>query len=214
MGQLFLMLPNTIYPMSLLHAHFSEIDTQISAFARAIALPIRVFILRMIAENGNCLTKQAVYASSLNAKTINKHIQELRGLGIIKVRNVRSEATYCIDEKLFEQMSVNFSQFFDNNILLPQMPASLSAAAEEVLQTKPDLSHYPHFGAYIKEHRLELNLSQATLAEKIAIDRALLSRIECGKKILNALQLPLLAKALYLSLEDTKHAFAQLQPAA
>jgi ribosome-binding protein aMBF1 (putative translation factor) len=199
--------------MSLLHVHVSEIDTQISAFARAIALPIRVFILRMIAENGNCLTKQAVYASSLNAKTINKHIQELRGLGIIKVRNVRSEAAYCIDEKLFEQMSVNFSQFFDNNILLPQMPASTSAAAEEVPQTRPDLSHYPHFGAYIKEHRLELNLSQATLAEKIVIDRALLSRIECGKKVLNVQQLPMLAKALYLSLEDTKHAFALLPPA-
>ncbi|WP_158288466.1 helix-turn-helix domain-containing protein [Mucilaginibacter psychrotolerans] len=198
--------------MSLLHAHFSEIDTQISAFARAIALPIRVFILRMIAENGNCLTKQAVYASNLNAKTINKHIQELRGLGIIKVRNVRAEATYCIDEKLFEQMSVNFSHFFDNNLLLPPMPTGISATAEDGPQTKPDLSHYPHFGAYIKEHRLELNLSQATLAEKIVIDRALLSRIECGKKALNAQQLPLLAKALYLSLDDTQHAFAQLPP--
>jgi hypothetical protein len=44
---------------------------------------------------------------------------------------------------------------------------------------------YQHFGAYIKEHRLELNLSQAP-CRKIVIDRALLSRIETGKKELNA----------------------------
>ena len=184
--------------MSFLHVHFSEIDTQISQFARAIALPIRVFILRMIAENGNSLSKQAFYTTAFNAKTINKHIQELRGLGIIKAKTVKAEVTYCIDEKLFGQMSANFSTFFEQNALQGEEPANAAPAATG----PPELSAFPSFGAYIKDHRMELNLSQAALAEKINIDRALLSRIETGKKELNTDRLLLLAKALYINIDE------------
>ncbi|MEO7211642.1 helix-turn-helix domain-containing protein [Mucilaginibacter sp.] len=186
--------------MSFLHVHFSEIDTQISAFARAIALPIRVFILRMIAENGNSLTKQAFYTSAFNTKTINKHIQELRGLGIIKTKTLKTEVTYCIDEKLFGQMSANFSTFFEQNSLQGEEP--VSAGATQAATDSPELLTFSSFGAYIKEHRLELNLSQAALAAKINIDRALLSRIETGKKEVGADKLPLLARALYINIDE------------
>ncbi|RWY55822.1 helix-turn-helix domain-containing protein [Mucilaginibacter gilvus] len=188
--------------MSFLHVHFSEIDTQISAFARAIALPIRVFILRMIAENGNSLTKQAFYTSAFNTKTINKHIQELRGLGIIKTKTVKAEVTYCIDEKLFGQMSANFSAFFEQNSL--QGEEQISTNSTHAAAGPPESLHFSSFGAYIKEHRLELNLSQAALASKINIDRALLSRIETGKKDLSADKLPTLAKALYLNVDELR----------
>jgi ribosome-binding protein aMBF1 (putative translation factor) len=188
--------------MSFLHVHFSEIDTQISQFARAIALPIRVFILRMIAENGNSLSKQAFYTTAFNTKTINKHIQELRGLGIIKTKTVKAGVTYCIDEKLFGQMSANFSTFFEQNALPGEDPAN--ANPSQAVASPSDLMNFTSFGAYIKDHRLELNLSQATLAAKINIDRALLSRIETGKKELSADRLPLLAKALYLDINELR----------
>jgi ribosome-binding protein aMBF1 (putative translation factor) len=194
--------------MSFLHVHFSEIDTQISQFARAIALPIRVFILRMIAENGNSLSKQAFYTTAFNTKTINKHIQELRGLGIIKAKTVKAGVTYCIDEKLFGQMSANFSTFFEQNALPGAEPASINRA--QAATDPAEALTFPSFGAYIKEHRLELNLSQAALAEKINIDRALLSRIETGKKELNADRLPLLAKTLYLDINELRGVWHKL----
>jgi ribosome-binding protein aMBF1 (putative translation factor) len=194
--------------MSFLHVHFSEIDTQISQFARAIALPIRVFILRMIAENGNSLSKQAFYTTAFNTKTINKHLQELRGLGIIKAKTVKAEVTYCIDEKLFGQMSANFSTFFEQNALQGEDPANANQFPP--VANPSDLMNFTSFGAYIKDHRLELNLSQAALAVKINIDRALLSRIETGKKELSADKLPLLAKALYLNFDELRDAAHKL----
>lgn len=196
--------------MSFLHVHFSDVDTQISQFARAIALPIRVFILRAIALNGNCLNKEAFYTTAFNAKTVNKHILELRALGIVKVKTVKTQVNYYIDEKLFGEMSANFSLFFGQELMAP-------IAAEEIRGHVPQtgntpLTEYPHFGAYIKTQRLELNLSQAKLSEKVGIDRAFLSRIESGKKPFNTDKLTVLAKALYESEEKVKQMFVNFEP--
>ncbi|MBD1392375.1 helix-turn-helix domain-containing protein [Mucilaginibacter glaciei] len=185
--------------MSFFHVNISEIDTQIAQFARAIALPIRVFILRMIAENGNALTKQAFYNNTFNATTINKHLLELRSLGIVKVKTVQAQATYYIDQKMFDQMSANFSMFFDNSAAANN--SGLLTAASEIPAAK-------NFGAFIKQHRMELNLSQEALASKLAIDRALLSRIENGKKQLDAAKLVLLSQALYIKIDDLELAYA------
>lgn len=180
--------------MSFLHIHFSEIDTQIAQFARAIALPIRVFILRMIAENGNALTRQAFYNHAFSATTINKHILELRALGIIKVKTVKAQVTYYIDQGMYNRMSANFTALFE-----PVMPDAAEAALLTIAAAIPTAIN---FGAYIKEQRMEMKLSQATLAELLGIDRALLSRIETGKKELDVQKLPLLAEALYMDMAE------------
>lgn len=189
--------------MSFLHVNFSEVDTQIAQFARAIALPIRVFIIRMIAENGNSLNKQTFYNSAFDARVINKHIMELKSLGIIKVKTVKAQVTYYIDQHLFDQMSAQFGVLFYPASRLTAPPATtdqeLSAAMDE-----PSASS---FGEFIKLHRIELNLSQESLAKKLGIDRALLSRIECGRKAFAAEKLPLLAKALYFDVSKLKETF-------
>ncbi|WP_374948666.1 helix-turn-helix domain-containing protein [Mucilaginibacter sp.] len=177
--------------MSIYHINISDIDTQIAHFARAIALPIRVFILRMIAENGNSITRQAFYNSAFNASTINKHILELRALGIVKVKTVKAQATYYIDQHVFDQMFANFKVFFRAVPLQGNIPAQNGLP-------KPNASLPSDFGRYIKENRTDLNLSQAILARKLDIDRALLSRIETGKKPFDAAKLPLLAQAINL----------------
>jgi DNA-binding XRE family transcriptional regulator len=195
--------------MSFLHIHFSEIDTQIAQFARAIALPIRVFILRMIAENGNSLNRQALYTSAFTSETINKHILQLKSLGIIKIKTVKTQITYHIDEKLFEQMSTSFSALFDNiNITATTSSNSLQ---NDLLLPAPTALAPENFGEYIKGHRMELNLSQANLAGKLAIDRTLLSRIENGKKEYRADKLNLLAKALYINADELKTVFSAYQ---
>ncbi|AMR31320.1 hypothetical protein A0256_07720 [Mucilaginibacter sp. PAMC 26640] len=187
--------------MSFLHVNFSEVDTQIAQFARAIALPIRVFIIRMIAENGNSINKQNFYNSTFDARAINKHIMELKSLGIIKVKTIKAQVTYHIDQPMFDQMSAQFGMLF--------YPVSNSKPIEEPKPELPvdDAVTATSFGQYIKLHRIELNMSQESLAARIQIDRALLSRIECGRKPFAADKLAQLAKALYLSMEEVKLAF-------
>ena len=195
--------------MSFLHVNYSEIDTQISQFARVIALPIRVFIIRMIVENGNSLSKNALYTSAFSASTINKHIQELKTLGIIKIKVVKSQVTYGVDMVLFNQMSTRFNTFFDNAnpnqvVQHPDNQASPSPGPEKDIE----MQQVP-FGLYVKELRQEINMSQATLSAKINVDRGELSRIECCKRDLPADKLPMLSKALYVDLEILQEAYTE-----
>ncbi|MCR8558547.1 hypothetical protein KXD93_12900 [Mucilaginibacter sp. BJC16-A38] len=100
--------------MGFLKANLNETDVQISQFARAMALPVRVFIIRMIIENGNGISKKAFYTDTYKSRTIDKHILELKSLGIIKTSNEQASVIYCIDKKMFDMMSVKFSLLFNH----------------------------------------------------------------------------------------------------
>lgn len=195
--------------MSCLHTHFSEIDTQIAQFARAIALPIRVFILRMIAANGNSLSRQALYTSVFTSETINKHIVQLRSLGIIKIQTQQTQKIYQIDEKLFEQMSTSFGALFDHTKLTAT--TSSNSLQKDCVLAAETAQTQKHFGEYIKGHRMQLNVSQANLAGKLGVDRSLLSRIENGKKQYRANKLILLAKALHINADELKTVYSAYQ---
>jgi transcriptional regulator with XRE-family HTH domain len=185
--------------MKLTNLNFN--DNELSQFARALALPVRVFIVRTIIENGFSINRDALYTTSFNMETINKHVSELRSLGLIKANGAKGNITYSIEQNWFEQMSIRFSSLFES--INRFNPNSVDAAAPVDIPTfvskKEEKDKLPNFGAYIKRQRLELNISQEDLAKKIKIDRAQLSRIECGKNQLNADKLKALSQALYLN---------------
>jgi transcriptional regulator with XRE-family HTH domain len=184
--------------MKLTNLNFN--DNELSQFARALALPVRVFIVRTIIENGFSINRDALYTTSFNIETINKHVSELRSLGLIKANGAKGNITYSIEQNWFEQMSIRFSSLFES--INRFNPSSVNADAHvdaPVFVSKKEKDDQPNFGAYIKKQRLELNISQEDLAKKIRIDRAQLSRIECGKNHLNADKLKALSQALYLN---------------
>jgi ribosome-binding protein aMBF1 (putative translation factor) len=190
--------------MSSLHFLLNHIDLELSQFARALALPIRVFIVRMIIENGNSISKQALHTGVFSADNINKHIMELKSVGILKINGVRGQITYSIDQNVSKQISDSFTNMFQSISQLSQQTTDYpQPVTETVLDFKKDgiLLNFKNFGAFIKMHRQELNISQEDFAKKINIDRAQLSRIESGKKSLNVDKLESLSKALYLDLQ-------------
>lgn len=178
-------------------------DSELSRFARVLALPVRVFIIRTIIENGFSINREALHATNFNAETINKHVSELRSLGLIKANGAKGNITYSIEQNWFKQMSVRFSALFESiNSLNPDFIGINNIADTPVLL--PENGHedaLPNFGAFIKKHRTDLNISQEDLAKKIKIDRARLSRIESGKSSLNADKLKTLSGALYLDFD-------------
>ena len=184
--------------MKLTNLNFN--DNELSQFARALALPVRVFIVRTIIENGFSINRDALYTTSFNTETINKHVSELRSLGLIKANGVKGNITYSIEQNWFEQMSIRFSSLFESiNRFNPHAVDANVHVDPPVFVSKKEKDDLPNFGAYIKKQRLELNISQEDLAKKIKIDRAQLSRIECGKNQLNADKLKMLSEALYLN---------------
>ncbi|HMG11172.1 MAG TPA: helix-turn-helix domain-containing protein [Mucilaginibacter sp.] len=184
--------------MKLTNLNFN--DNELSQFARALALPVRVFIVRTIIENGFSINRDALYTTSFNIETINKHVSELRSLGLIKANGVKGNITYSIEQSWFEQMSIRFSSLFESiNRFNPGSVDVNTHVDTPAFVSKKEKDDLPNFGAYIKKQRLELNISQEDLAKKIKIDRAQLSRIECGKNQLNADKLKALSQALYLN---------------
>jgi len=192
--------------MSPLHSLLHNIDFELSQFARVLALPIRVFIIRMIIENDNSVSKQQLYSPAFSEQNINKHLLELKAAGILKINGAKGKITYSIDQNVSKQIADSFTTMFQSIGQLSPRKAEVHEPEAVVYADKQEEhgSSLVSFGAFIKKHRLELCLSQEDFARKINIERAQLSRVECGKKSLNVDKLKELSNALYLDLDIVK----------
>ncbi|MEN0054030.1 MAG: helix-turn-helix transcriptional regulator [Mucilaginibacter sp.] len=191
-------------------------DFELAQFARVLALPIRVFIIRMIIEHDNSISKQQLYSHAFTEQNINKHLLELKAAGILKINGARGQITYSIDQNVSKQIAESFTNMFQSisqlnprKVDVPQ-PVIVPAVFKNQKEEKEEhISSFTSFGAFIKKRRMELCLSQEDFSKKINIERAQLSRVECGKKSLNVDKLKELAQALYLDLDTVKKEYYQ-----
>ncbi|WP_184550622.1 ArsR/SmtB family transcription factor [Mucilaginibacter sp. FT3.2] len=98
--------------MPFIDSKFSNTDNELANFAKALALPVRVAIIRLIIANGNSITKENFHTIPFNHETINKHIAELKNLGIIKATGYKGNIKYGVDDCLFSQMANRFAVLF------------------------------------------------------------------------------------------------------
>jgi DNA-binding XRE family transcriptional regulator len=178
-------------------SRFDAGDTEMSAFAKALALPVRVAIIRLIVENGNTIPKEKILSLPGNPEMVSKHVAELRALKIIKQSGAKGRMFYSIDQELFDKMIGLFTMFFKT---IGELKTQSEPISESETKDKDKSSQFANFGAFVQFHRKELNMSQEILSQKIGIARADLSRIECGKKALETDKLKLLSKVLYVDL--------------
>ncbi|GGA94572.1 hypothetical protein [Mucilaginibacter rubeus] len=93
---------------------FSNTDNELANFAKALALPVRIAIVRIIIANDNLVPKESLYSIPFNQETITKHIAELKRMGILKACGLRGSIKYSIDERLFRQMADGFAMLFES----------------------------------------------------------------------------------------------------
>jgi transcriptional regulator with XRE-family HTH domain len=189
-----------IMSMPSLKSKFTETDSELARFARILALPVRVYIIRVIIEHDNAISKREICNVPFEMENILKHIAELKLMGIIRLSGTKADPVYSIDIPLFNRMLSRFSSLFDNlnTIEQPPVPQPINVQFAEAVNrdTTGATTRHLSFGAFIKKHRLALKISQEELSRKTKIDRAELSRIECGKKSPGQDKLMLLSKAL------------------
>jgi ribosome-binding protein aMBF1 (putative translation factor) len=196
--------------MKLSDKNFTKEDIALANFAKAIALPIRVRIIRYIIEHGNEVSREQVHEISFNSTVINQHLLDLAHLDIIKARRKGRGSIYSVNETVFVKMSNNFLNLFE-------AASKLGGEAEQVIsrprlkKKKVKKAEVPklRFGKYIKEKRRALGFSQEDFAAGLDIDRANFSRIECSKKTLKAEKLKKLAEMLQLPFEELKEIYYQ-----
>lgn len=85
---------------------FSVKDNRIANFAKALAHPARVAILRILLKKESCYCGDIVEELPLSQSTVSQHLKELKEAGIIKGEINGAKICYCIDAGVWEQMQM------------------------------------------------------------------------------------------------------------
>lgn len=91
---------------------FSARDNRIADFAKALAHPARIAILRVLAEKEKCICGDVVDEIPLSQSTVSQHLKELKSVGLIKGEIEGPKTCYCIDAENWEKMRKTFKKFF------------------------------------------------------------------------------------------------------
>lgn len=91
---------------------FSARDNRIADYAKALAHPARIAILRVLAEKEKCICGDVVDEIPLSQSTVSQHLKELKSAGLIKGEIEGPKTCYCIDAENWEKMRKTFKKFF------------------------------------------------------------------------------------------------------
>lgn len=96
----------------------SKIDAELSHFARAIAIPARITILRILLLNSEWVPFDAFAEIPLGFVSLDRHLKAMLYLKIIKERRLDRMSYYSIDKEGFVKLSKEFLylfQLFENS---------------------------------------------------------------------------------------------------
>lgn len=84
---------------------FSEQENQVASWAKAIAHPARVAILKLLIQKNACICGDIVAELPLSQSTVSQHLKELKEAGLIKGTIDGPKVCYCINPETFNQFA-------------------------------------------------------------------------------------------------------------
>lgn len=91
---------------------FEEIDQELAEFAKAIAHPARIAILKVLAERNSCICGEIVEVLPLAQATVSQHLKELKNAGLIQGTISGPKSCYCINHAKFIKFQEAFNALF------------------------------------------------------------------------------------------------------
>lgn len=92
---------------------FSRKEQELAAFAKALAHPARIAILKVLAQKNECICGEIVEVLPLAQSTVSQHLKELKEAGLINGTVDGARSCYCINWKAFEKFSNEFNSLFN-----------------------------------------------------------------------------------------------------
>jgi ArsR family transcriptional regulator, arsenate/arsenite/antimonite-responsive transcriptional repressor len=92
---------------------FSKKEQDLAEFAKALAHPARIAILKMLAQHNGCICGEIVEVLPLAQSTVSQHIKELKNAGLIDGTVDGPRSCYCINWKAFEKFNSEFGFLFN-----------------------------------------------------------------------------------------------------
>ncbi len=91
---------------------YKEGIEDLARFAKALAHPTRIAILKHLDNQTCCFTGDLVEVFPLAQSTISQHLKELKKAGLIQGELKPPKIKYCINKENWEKAQSLFAQFF------------------------------------------------------------------------------------------------------
>jgi len=99
---------------SLKNIDYSKETKQLAMFAKALAHPTRVKILKHLENQTCCFTGDLVDVFPLAQSTISQHLKELKNAGLIQGELNPPKIKYCINQENWQKAKNLFDKLFKN----------------------------------------------------------------------------------------------------
>jgi len=93
---------------------FTQKEQDLAEFAKALAHPARIAILKVLAQRTECICGEIVEILPLAQSTVSQHLKELKNAGLISGTVDGPRSCYCINWKAFKKFNQEFSWLFNN----------------------------------------------------------------------------------------------------
>lgn len=93
---------------------FTDKEQGLAAFAKAMAHPARIAILKVLAQRNECICGEIVEILPLAQSTVSQHLKELKNAGLVDGTVDGPRSCYCINWKAFEKFNYEFTSLFNN----------------------------------------------------------------------------------------------------
>ena len=93
---------------------FTDQDVQIAEFAKALAHPARVAILKILAKSDKCFCSCFVDELPIAQSTVSQHLKALKKAGLIQGHINPPQIKYCINPENWQKAQSIFGNFFDS----------------------------------------------------------------------------------------------------
>ena len=93
---------------------FDQKEQDLANFAKAIAHPARIAILKVLAQRQECICGEIVEVLPLAQSTVSQHLKELQKAGLINGTIDGPRSCYCINWETFSQFCDQFTDSFSN----------------------------------------------------------------------------------------------------
>ena len=92
---------------------FSIAENRLATYAKALAHPARIAILKLLVNRQACVCGDIVEELPLSQSTVSQHLKELKEAGLIKGEIEGAKVCYCINEKEWKTAQAWINQLFD-----------------------------------------------------------------------------------------------------
>jgi DNA-binding transcriptional ArsR family regulator len=92
--------------------YFTEDQEKIARFAKAMAHPVRIFILDFLEKNKCCYSGDMAEELPIARSTLSEHLKELKKAGLIQGEINPPYIKYCINKENWKTAKALFEKFF------------------------------------------------------------------------------------------------------